>query len=252
MIDWSIAVPSFLTALVEWVEAFTIVLAVSLGVGWRCALGAALAGLATLAVLTLVAGRLLATGIDVGWVQLVVGVFLLLFGVRWLAKAVARHAGLKPLHDEALEFEQTRARLTGDWAAGWTVAYKGVLLEGLEVWLVVVALGARPTAVGGSGMPSSAGAALAALLLTCAVGAAVRAPLRRVPENAIKFAVGAMIVAFGTYWTMEGIGGAEVWPLSDWTLLLLAVFYLLAGLAVATAMRWQQRRRLRQGYQGIA
>ncbi len=240
MIDWSIAVPSFLTALVEWVEAFTIVLAVSLSIGWRGAIGAALAGLATLAALTLAAGRLLATGIDVGWVQLVVGVFLMLFGVRWLAKAIARHAGLKALHDEALEFEQTRATLTGEWIAGWTVAYKGVLLEGLKVWLVVVALGMR--AGDGMAMISSAGAAIAALLLTCAVGAAVRAPLRRVPENAIKFTVGAMIVAFGTYWTMEGIGGSEVWPLSDWTLAVLGAFYLLAGLAIATALRARVRR----------
>lgn len=242
MIDWSIAVPSFLTALVEWVEAFTIVVAVSLSIGWRAAIGASLAGLAMLAVLTLAAGRLLATGIDIGWVQLVVGVFLLLFGVRWLAKAMARHAGLKALHDEALEFEQTRARLTGEWAAGWAVAYKGVLLEGLEVWLVVVALGMKTA--DGAGMVSSGGAALAALLLTCAVGAAVRAPLQRVPENAIKFTVVAMIVAFGTYWTMEGIGGSEVWPLSDWTLPVLGAFYLAAGLAVAAAMRTRVRRRV--------
>ncbi len=240
MIDWSIAVPSFLTALVEWVEAFTIVLAVSLSIGWRAAIGASLAGLATLAALTLAAGRLLATGIDIDWVQLVVGVFLMLFGVRWLAKAMARHAGLKSLHDEALEFEQTRARLTGEWAAGWAVAYKGVLLEGLEVWLVVVALGMKTA--DSTGMVSSGGAAIAALLLTCAVGAAVRAPLQRVPENAIKFTVGAMIVAFGTYWTMEGIGGSEVWPLSDWTLPILGAFYLAAGLAVAAAMRARVRR----------
>ncbi len=246
MIDWSIAVPSFFTALVEWVEAFTIVLAVSLSIGWRGGIGAALAGLATLAVLTLVAGRLLATGIDIGWVQLTVGVFLTLFGVRWLAKAIARHAGLKPLHDEQVEFEQTRGKLTGgeltgDWVAGWTIAYKGVLLEGLEVWLVVVALGMRTP--DGAGMASSAGAALAALALTCAVGAAVRAPLQRVPENAIKFAVGAMIAAFGTYWTMEGIGGSAIWPLSDWTLPLLGGFYLVSGLAIAMVFRM----RVRQG-----
>lgn len=241
MVDWSVAVPSFLTALVEWVEAFTIVLAVSLSIGWRAALGASLAGLATLAVLTLVAGRLLLTGLDIGTVQLVVGVFLLLFGVRWLAKAMARHAGLKPLHDEAAEFEQTRAGLRGEYAAGWMVAYKGVLLEGLEVWLVVVALGMKTA--DGAGMASSAGAAIVALLLTCAVGAAVRAPLQRVPENAIKFAVGAMIVAFGTYWTMEGIGGPDTWPLSDWTLPLLDAFYLVAGLAVATVMRTRVRMR---------
>ena len=197
MLDWSIAVPSFLTALVEWVEAFTIVLAVSLSIGWRAAAGAALAGLGTLAVLTLAAGKMLATGVDIGSMQLVVGVFLLLFGVRWLAKAMARHAGLKALHDEALEFEQTRTRLTGDWTAAWVVAYKGVLLEGLEVWLVVVALGMK--APDGAGMVSSAGAALAALALTCAVGAVVRAPLQRVPENAVKFAVGAVTLEVGKY-----------------------------------------------------
>ncbi len=240
MIDWSIAVPSFLTALVEWVEAFTIVLAVSLSIGWRAAIGASLAGLATLAVLTLVAGRLLMTGIDVGWVQLVVGVFLLLFGLRWLAKAVARHAGLKALHDEAEEFEHTRAALGGDWWANWMVAYKGVLLEGLEVWLVVVALGMKTTT--GSGMISSGGAALLALALTCAVGAAIRAPLQRVPENAIKFTVGAMIVAFGTYWTMEGLGGPAIWPWEDVTLLALALFYLVGGLGVATLLRTRLQR----------
>ncbi len=242
MIDWSIAAPSLLTALVEWVEAFTIVLAVSLSIGWRAAIGASLAGLATLTVLTLAAGRLLVTGLDIGWLQLVVGVFLMLFGVRWLAKAMARHAGLKALHDEAVEFEQMRASLTGEWAAGWMVAYKGVLLEGLEVWLVVVALGMKTA--DGTGIITSAGAALAALLLTCVLGAAVRAPLQRVPENAIKFTVGAMIVAFGTYWTMEGIGGPDTWPLSDWTLPILGAFYLLAGLAAATAMRTRVRRRI--------
>jgi len=242
MIDWSIAAPSFLTALVEWVEAFTIVLAVSLSIGWRAAIGASLAGLATLTVLTLAAGRLLVTGLDIGWLQLVVGVFLMLFGVRWLAKAMARHAGLKALHDEPVEFEQMRASLTGEWAAGWMVAYKGVLLEGLEVWLVVVALGMKTA--DGTGIITSAGAALAALLLTCVLGAAVRAPLQRVPENAIKFTVGAMIVAFGTYWTMEGIGGPDTWPLSDWTLPILGAFYLLVGLAVATAMRTRVRRKI--------
>ena len=241
MVDWSIAVPSFLTALVEWVEAFTIVLAVSLGIGWRGAIGAALAGLATLAALTAASGGLLATGIDIGLVQLVIGVFLMLFGVRWLAKAIARYAGLKPLHDEAVEFEQTRAKLSGDWWAAWTVAFKGVLLEGLEVWLVVVALGMRSP--GGAGLVSSIGAALAALVLTCLVGAAVRAPLQQVPENTIKFVVGAMIVSFGTYWTTEGIGGEAIWPYSDWTLLILGTFYLLAGLAVGNVMRKQVQRR---------
>jgi uncharacterized membrane protein len=96
---------------------------------------------------------------------------------------------------------------------------------------------------GGAGLASGIGAALAALVLTCLVGAAVRAPLQQVPENTIKFAVGAMIVSFGTYWTMEGIGGGAIWPYSDWTLLVLGAFYALAGLAVGTVMRKQVQRR---------
>lgn len=112
-----------------------------------------------------------------------------------------------------------------------------MLLEGLEVWLVVVALGMR--APGGAGLVSSIGAALAALVLTCLIGVALRAPMQRIPENTIKFVVGAMIVSFGTYWTMEGIGGEAIWPYSDWALLILGAFYLLAGLAIGMVMRRQ-------------
>src|SRR5205807_3978694 len=133
--------------------------------------------------------------------------FLLLFGVRWLAKAVARGAGLKALHDEAQEFADTRAALTrGDWMASWLIAFKGVLLEGLEVWLVVVAFGLH-----GRAWVSSTTGALAALVVVAVVGLVVRAPLRRVPENAIKFTVGAMITAFGTFWSLEAVGGTAVW-----------------------------------------
>jgi uncharacterized membrane protein len=228
MLDWTIVVPAFLTAAVEWVEAFTIVLAVSLSIGWRAAAGAALAALALLAAMTVATGGVLGLGLDIRWLQLVIGVFLLLFGVRWLAKAVARGASLKPLHDEEQEFAETRGELArGDWMAGWLIAFKGVLLEGLEVWLVVVALGLH-----GRAWISSTAGALAALLAVIVAGFAVRAPLRRVPENAIKFAVGAMITAFGTFWTLEAVGGAAAWPWGDWSLLALAAFYTLGGLAL--------------------
>jgi len=142
MLDWTIVVPAFLTAAVEWVEAFTIVLAVSLSIGWRAASGAALAALALLAAMTAATGGVLGLGLDIRRLQLVIGVFLLLFGVRWLAKAVARGAGVKALHDEAQEFADARALVArGDWMASWLIAFKGVPLEGLEVWLVVVAFG---------------------------------------------------------------------------------------------------------------
>ena len=130
--------------------------------------------------------------------------FLLLFGIRWLAKAVARQAGLKAMHDEDEEFAETREALArGDRHAAWLIAFKGVFLEGLEVWLIVVALGMK-----GHHASVAVAAALLALLVVAGVGMLVRKPLRRVPENAIKFGVGSMITAFGTFWTIEATGGA--------------------------------------------
>jgi uncharacterized membrane protein len=236
MFQWTVAVPTFLAATVEWVEAFTIVLAVSLTIGWRGALSAALAAMAVLAAMTAATGGALSLGVSVAWLQLVIGVFLLLFGVRWLAKAVARQAGLIARHDEATEFAHTRAALAGgDWWASWAIAFKGVMLEGLEVWLIVVALGINGT------WASSAGAAIAALAVVAVVGALVRAPLARVPENAIKFVVGAMIVAFGTFWTVESIGGVSAWPGGDWSLPGLVVFYAGGGLLLAMLFRRPSR-----------
>jgi len=232
MLDWTVAVPTFLAATVEWVEAFTIVLAVSLSIGWLAAAGAAATALVVLAAMTVVTGSALSLGLNISWLQLGIGILLLLFGVRWLAKAIARQAGLKALHDEGEEFDQTRARLAdGDWYAGWLIAFKGVLLEGLEVWLIVVALGIN------GAWASSAGAAIAALIVVAAAGLLVRAPLAHVPENAIKFAVGAMIVSFGTFWTLESLGGPTVWPGGDWSLLGLVIFYLGGGVVLASVLR---------------
>src|SRR5260221_912560 len=137
MLAWTIVVPAFLAAAVEWVEAFTIVLAVSLSIGWRAAAGAALVAFAALAAMTAATGGVLGLGLDIRWLQLAIGVFLLLFGVRWLAKAVARGAGLKALHDEAQGFADTRAKLArGDWTASRLIAFRGRLFEGLAVCLL--------------------------------------------------------------------------------------------------------------------
>ncbi|HEX3366408.1 hypothetical protein [Phenylobacterium sp.] len=233
MLDWTVVTAAFLTAAVEWVEAFTIVLAVSLSIGWRAAGGAALAALAVLAVMTVATGGVLNLGLEVRWLQLAIGVFLLLFGVRWLAKAVARGAGMKAMHDEAEIFAETRAELSrGDRSASWLIAFKGVLLEGLEVWLIVAAFGLH----GRAWISSGAGAA-AALVVVLAAGLAVRAPLTRVPENAIKFVVGVMITAFGTYWTFEAVAGERAWPFGDLSLLALAAFYALGGLSLIALIR---------------
>ena len=238
--DWAVFLPLFLTACVEWVEAFTIVLAVSLTIGWAGSLGAAAAGLGTLAVLTVATGGALSAGLNVQAIQFVIGIFLLLFGVRWMAKAVARQAGLKALHDEDAEFRETREKIgKGDWFAAWLVAYKGTLMEGLEVWLIVVAFSLRSQAWISNGI-----AALAALVVVFAAGLAVRAPLRRVPENAIKFIVGSMIVSFGTFWTLEAMAG-DVWPLGDWSLVALEAFFLLGGQALVLLLRGRRLREVR-------
>jgi uncharacterized membrane protein len=235
--DWPAFLPLFLTASVEWVEAFTIVLAVSLTIGWGASLGAAAAGLTTLAALTAVTSGSLSLGLNLQAIQFVIGIFLLLFGIRWLAKAIARQAGLKPLHDEDAEFRTTQAEITkGDRFAAWLIAYKGTLLEGLEVWLLVVAFSLHSRA-----WVSNAAAALAALLVVFVAGLSIRAPLRRVPENAIKFVVGAMIVSFGTFWTLEALAG-DVWPLGDWSLLLLEMFFLVGGQALVPLVRGRPRR----------
>ena len=236
MSDWGIFLATFLASTVEWVEAFTIVLAVSLTIGWRGAGSAAVSALLVLAAMTAVTGGVLHLGLEMAWIQFTIGVFLLLFGVRWLAKAVARSAGLKSLHDEDAEFAETRHELErGDRHAAWVIAFKGVFLEGLEVWLIVVALGMK-----GHHPLVASGAALLAFLMVTALGLAIRTPLRQVPENAIKFVVGAMIVAFGTYWTLEGLGRANAWPLGDWSLLILVAFYLLGGLAMAGVLKRRQ------------
>ncbi|MDR5726748.1 MAG: hypothetical protein RB191_04685 [Terriglobia bacterium] len=238
MTDWSIFIPTFLAASVEWVEAFTIVLAVSLSIGWPRAMGAAVAALGLLGVMTVATGGVLRLGVGIDALELVIGVLLLLFGVRWLAKAIARAAGLKAFHDEDKEFAETREALShGDRHAAWLIAFKGVMLEGLEVWLIVVALGVKTT------HPFSAIAgALVALVVVILGGAIIRAPLRRVPENAIKFVVGAMIVSFGSFWTLESMSRG-IWPMGDWALPMLFAFYLLGGLAIAATLR---ARRIRE------
>lgn len=222
---------TFLTASVEWVEAYTIVLAVALSIGWRRALNAALAAIAVLAILT-TAGSLLLTRIgDLAVLQFLVGVFLILFGLRWFAKAIARGAGLKSLHDENQEFAELRAMPEiNDSQAAWAIAFNGVLLEGLEVWLIVVALGVQTHHT-----IAAASAALAALLVVILAGFLVRKPLARVPENTIKFTVACGILAFGTFWTLQSLGYA--WPFADAALFALFAFNILGGLTLTALFK---------------
>jgi uncharacterized membrane protein len=229
---------AFLASLVEAVEALTIVLAVATVRGWRPAGLGALAGLLLLVLIVAALGPLL-DRVPLHLLQLAIGILLLMFGMRWLRKAILRSAGVIPLHDEAMAFaietaelrEQARrqqARL--DWLAA-LASFKAVLLEGLEVVFIVIAVSA------GRGLlvPASAGA-LAACLLVAGAGFAVHRPLARVPENTLKFAVGVMLSAFGVFWTGEGLGVA--WPGADLAIVAFAALFLAAGsAAVALARR---------------
>ena len=232
--QWGGAAAIFLAAAVEWVEAFTIVLAVALTIGWRRATGAAAAALGLIAILIAVTGAgLAAVQADIDRLRAAIGIFLLLFGLRWYVKAIRRYAGRTALHDEASEFAATRGHLAqAERRAAWVVAFKGVLLEGLEVWLLVVALGHTLS------YAAAAGSALAALVAVIGVGLALRAPLTRVPENTLKFLVACALLSFGSFWGVGGIVGEHAaWPLGDATLLLLFAVYAVAGRVIARASR---------------
>jgi Ca2+/H+ antiporter, TMEM165/GDT1 family len=241
-LDWAYTghavAAAFLASLVEVVEAYTIVLAVGTVRGWRPAAFGAISGLVLLLVLVAVFGRLLGN-VPLQVFQLGVGILLLLFGMRWLRKAILRAAGIVPLHDEESAFAeetaylqlQARAGETRlDWLAG-LAAFKAVMLEGLEVVFIVIAVGSQR----GLLLPASFGA-LAACLLVVGVGVSIHRPLSRVPENTLKFVVGVMLSAFGIYWTGEGLGVS--WPGHDLAIFGFAALFLFVGLTgVALAKR---------------
>lgn len=234
MISWATAAPAvtaaFLASLVEAVEALTIVLAVGTVRGWRPALTGTGAGLALLALLVLALGPML-DRVPLHALQLVIGILLLLFGLRWLRKAILRSAGIIALHDETKAFAKEEASLRAaegqhatqlDWIAGIT-AFKAVVLEGLEVVFIVIAVGA------GRGLlvPAAMGA-VAACLVVLLLGIIIHRPLARVPENLLKFGVGIMLSAFGVFWTGEGLG--VDWPGQDLAIVAFVAVFLLVGL----------------------
>lgn len=223
---------AFLGSFVEVVEAFTIVLAVALTRSWRPALIGSAAALAVLVVLVLIFGPLFAL-IPIEVLQFVVGVLLILFGMRWLRKAILRASGYIALHDEEAAFaketdllKRQAAEKKADYLAGMA-AFKAVLLEGVEVVFIVIAVGAA------HGLTLYAGlGALAAVVVVLGIGALVHKPLSTVPENALKFAVGLMLTAFGIFWTGEGLGAH--WPGADLSLLgLLAILAAFSFAAVS-------------------
>ncbi|MGH9584659.1 MAG: COG4280 domain-containing protein [Bryobacteraceae bacterium] len=235
--NWTHAAPAvlaaFLAALVEFVEALTIVLAAGLTRGWRSALAGAFSGAAILAGLVALLGPNMRL-VPIARLQLALGILLLLFGTRWLRKAILRAAGVVPLHDEAKIFARKKAGLTAPRglpvrpttsidALGFFTSLKGVFIEGLEVVFIVIAVGAT----GGLLVAASAGAILAAIVVV-ALGLALHRPLARVPENTLKFVVGILLSSFGVFWTGEGL--AFSWPGGDWVIAGLIGAFLLAAL----------------------
>lgn len=234
---WSIFFAAFLASAVEFVEALTVILAVGTVRGWPGALIGTGCALALLLAIVVAFGSAL-TFIPLAVIQLVVGTLLLLFGMRWLRKAILRSAGVIALHNEdaAFQKEAELLRRRGGASSGWdTVAiatsFKITMLEGLEVIFIVIAVGA-----GGVGLliPASIGA-VAALLLVIAVGLVIHKPLSRVPENTLKFAVGVLLSGFGTFWVGEGLG--VVWPGEDWSVLGLTLGFLISAIAAVRLCR---------------
>jgi uncharacterized membrane protein len=234
--ELGLAISVFLACAVEAVEALTIVLAVGTTRSWRSALeGAGVAFLALGATTAIVGPRL--TSLPLDRLRLVVGGVLLVFGLQWLRKAILRSAGLKALHDEAEAFAEEVAAAKAAGAPhrrfdgySFTIAFKGVLLEGLEVVFIALTFGANQHRLG-----LAAVAAATAVVVVAVLGFAIRAPLARAPENAMKFGVGVMLTSFGILWGAEGAGAH--WPGGDAALLVLIPTVLAFSLALVRLFR---------------
>ncbi len=245
-----LAVSVFLACTVEAVEALTIVLAVGVTRSWSSALYGVGAATAALAAIVAALGPAL-TSLPLNTLRVVIGGLLLVFGLQWLRKAVLRAAGLKALHDEEATFaEETEAARTAGGTArsridgySFAIAFKGVLLEGLEVAFIVLTFGANQHKIGIAA--AAAGVAIAVVVLA---GVAAKAPLARVPENTMKFGVGVMLTSFGMFWGAEGAG--TTWPGGDAALLVIIPVLLASSLAMAAYLG--RARRARQTGAGIA
>jgi uncharacterized membrane protein len=232
-----IVLGAFLASAVEMVEALTIVLGVGIVRGWRSTLIGVGAASVVLAVLVAALGPALGH-IPIGTLRLVVGALLLAFGLQWLRKAILRSSGYKDLHDEDEAFRQEREQAAAagnvqraglDWYS-FTVAFKGVLLEGLEVVFIVIAFG---SAEGHLGL--AAAGAVAALVVVLVAGLLAKGPLSRVPENTIKFAVGLLLTSFGCFWAAEGAG--VDWPGDELSLLGVIAFFVVVSILLVRVLR---------------
>lgn len=212
--DASVMVVAFLASSVEMVEALTVVLAAGVARGWRSALLGAAAAMLLIAVVA-VFGVAILQIVPINVLRVGLGLFLVLFGLKWLKKAIQRQAGLKPRHDERAAYGRAVSVLGTRTSAqrgldpeAFATAFNGTLLEGLEVAPIIVAVGRT-----GGHLASAASGAIAAVVIVGVAGLLLRSPLTRVPENLLKFVVGLMLTTFGTFWAGEGVG--VLWPGRD-------------------------------------
>jgi uncharacterized membrane protein len=225
---------TFLAAGIEVIEMVAIVVAVGGTRSWRAALAGAAGGLGVLAVLVLVFGTALRY-VPLAPIRLVVGGLLLVFGLQWLRKGVLRIAsqgwavGYGEEHVDDRDVPADRF----DWT-GFVLSFKGVSLEGLEVAVIVVAFGGAAGALG-----SAVVGAVAAVIVLAALGAATYRLVGRIPRRALQLFVGAMLSAFGTFWSVQGLGVG--WPGDELSLLWLIAVYALAGVALVHLVRDRQR-----------
>ena len=232
------ALPAFAASAVEFAEATTIVLAVGITRGWRAPLVGSVAAALTLAVIIALLGATLVSVVPEHALKVFVGALLVLFGLRWLRKAILRFAGIVALHDEERIYQREVAELRAQGrsntqfdSVGAFVAFKAVLLEGTEVAFIVIAFGAG----GGAALTAAILGAFAAGVLVVILGAALRHPLTMVPENWLKFGVGAMLSSFGVFWFTEGLGGE--WPGDALSVLLILAAFLVASRFAVTLLR---------------
>jgi uncharacterized membrane protein len=235
-VELTLVASVFLASAVEAVEALTVVLAVGSTRSWRSSLLGVAAAVVALAALVGVFGAAL-TEVPIDVLRTFVGAFLLLFGLQWLRKAILRAGGLLAIHDEELAYrrESESARAAARTAGeidryALAVSFKAVLLEGLEVALIVITFGASQRRVGLAAL-----AAGASIVAVAGLGFALRAPLSRVPENALKLTVGVLLTAFGTFWGAEGVGAQ--WPAGEGALPVLIVLVLAFTLLIAASLR---------------
>jgi len=231
-----VAVSSAIASGVEFVEALTIVLAVGLTKSWRDAFEGTAAAAIGLVLLVAVIGIGLLRVVPLNDLRVIIGILLLVFGLKWLRKAILRYSGLKEQRNEAREFQKETERMRGDSRPGgrdWfgvTTAFNGVFLEGTEVVFIVIGLGAASRALG-----AAAAGAGAAALIVIAAGILLHKPLNQVPENTMKFVVGIMLTSFGTLWTGEGLG--VHWWKQDFFIPILVAGYLAASWVFVTWLK---------------